>query len=48
MPSVVLLLLHEHMIGYFTCQELPGDIGAALCELLDEGGDMNTNLLRYI
>ncbi|XP_042051205.1 uncharacterized protein LOC121796405 isoform X2 [Salvia splendens] len=28
------------------CQELPGDIGAALCELLDEGADMNTNLLR--
>lgn len=32
----------------FTCQELPGDIGAALCELLDDGGDMNTNLFRYI
>ncbi|KAH6817041.1 hypothetical protein C2S51_000644 [Perilla frutescens var. frutescens] len=28
------------------CQELPGDIGAALCELLDEGNDMNTNLFR--
>ncbi|KAL1547543.1 hypothetical protein AAHA92_15886 [Salvia divinorum] len=28
------------------CQELPGDIGAALCELLDEGADMNTNVLR--
>ncbi|XP_057812098.1 uncharacterized protein LOC131026290 [Salvia miltiorrhiza] len=28
------------------CQELPGDIGAALCELLDEGDDMDTNLFR--
>ncbi|KAK6137596.1 hypothetical protein DH2020_028676 [Rehmannia glutinosa] len=28
------------------CQELPGDIGEALCELLDEGYDMDVNLKR--
>ncbi|KAL0324376.1 UNVERIFIED_CONTAM: Zinc finger CCCH domain-containing protein 45 [Sesamum calycinum] len=26
------------------CQELPADIGEALCELLDEGNDMHLNL----
>ncbi|GFP81851.1 zinc finger CCCH domain-containing protein 45 [Phtheirospermum japonicum] len=28
------------------CQELPGDIGEALCELLDEGYDMGVTLKR--
>ncbi|EYU39025.1 hypothetical protein MIMGU_mgv1a006878mg [Erythranthe guttata] len=28
------------------CQELPGDIGRALCELLDEGGGIDLNLKR--
>ncbi|KAL8556986.1 hypothetical protein ACS0TY_004455 [Phlomoides rotata] len=28
------------------CQELPQDIGEALCELLDEGDDMNINVNR--
>ncbi|KAI3468826.1 hypothetical protein Pfo_025489 [Paulownia fortunei] len=28
------------------CQELPGDIGEALCELLDEGDHMDVNLKR--
>ncbi|KAK6137638.1 hypothetical protein DH2020_028564 [Rehmannia glutinosa] len=40
------LLVHEGMTRLFIFQELPGDIGEALCELLDEGYDMDINLKR--
>lgn len=32
----------------YLCQELPQDIGEALCELLDGGDDVDLNLKRFL